>query len=91
MLRAYALFFQTNHSENGNYIVYMNRVAQENNPLLCVEIGSWDNTPYEDGKFTVCKKNDIGDTFHYRFVCDRFISDRKSFLSSFYHKNPNII
>ena len=48
--------------------------------LLCVETGRWDNTPLEDRTFTVCKKNDIGDDFHYRFVCDHFIPDRKSLL-----------
>ena len=51
---------------------------------LPVETGRWDNTPLEDRKCTLCSKHDIGDEFHYLFVCDHFISDRKKFLSSFF-------
>ena len=61
------------------------------NHRLPVETGRWENTPLEDRKCTLCSKYDIGDEFHYLFVCDHFISDRKKYLRSYFYKSPNII
>ena len=49
------------------------------NHRLPVETGRWENTPLEDRKCILCRKYDIGDEFHYLFVCDHFISDRKKY------------
>ena len=56
-----------------------------------VETGRWENKPLEDRKCTLCSKHDIGDEFHYLFVVDHFISDRKKYLRSYFYKSPNII
>ena len=61
------------------------------NHRLPVETGRWENTPLEDRKCILCSKYDIGDEFHYLFVCDHFISDRKKYLSLYLYKSPNII
>ena len=61
------------------------------NHRLPVETGRWENTPLEDSKCILCSKYDIGDEFHYLFVCDHFISDRKKYLRSYFYKSPNII
>ena len=36
-------------------------------------------------------KKDIGDEFHYLFVCNHFKSERKNFLMPYFYKRPNII
>ena len=64
------------------------------NHRLPVETGGWENTPLEDRKCILCSKHDIGDEFHYLFVCDHFTkctSDRKKYLSSYFYKSPNIM
>ena len=37
---------------------------------LPVEIGHWDNTPLPEIYCILCNLNDIGDEFHYLFICD---------------------
>ena len=81
-----------------NYLIKLNRKHcssllkfRLSNHWLPVETGRWDNTPLENRKFTLCSKHDIGDEFHYLFVCGHFISDRKKFLSSYFYKSPNTI
>ena len=92
----YTLFKQDLNYEN--YLIILNRKHcssllkfRLSNHLLPVETGRWENTPLEDRKCTLCSKHDIGDEFHYLFVCDHFISDRKKYLRSYFYKSPNII
>ena len=61
------------------------------NHRLTVETGRWENIPIEERKCTVCEANDIGDEFHYLFVCNHFKSERKQFLTPYFYKKPNII
>ena len=61
------------------------------NHRLPVETGRWENIPIEERKCTVCEDNDIGDEFHYLFVCNYFKSERKQFLTPYFYKKPNII
>ena len=80
----YTLFKQDLNFEN--YLIKLNRkhcssllkLRLSNHPLQ-VETGRWENTPLEDRKCTLCSKHDIGYEFHYLFVCDHFISDRKKY------------
>ena len=77
----YNLFKQDLNFEN--YLIKLNRKHcssllkfRLSNHRLPVEAGRWENTPLvEDRKCTLCSKHDIGDEFHYLFVCDNFISD----------------
>ena len=38
---------------------------------------------------TLCDKKDIGDEFHYLFVCPYFNTQRNKFLDETYRKSPN--
>ena len=38
---------------------------------------------------TKCDMNEVGDEFHYLFVCPHFSDDRKHFLSKFYYVRPS--
>ena len=92
----YTLFKQDLNFEN--YLIKLNRKHcssllkfRLSNHRLPVETGRWENTPLEDRKCTLCSKHDMGYEFHYLFVCDHFISDRKKYLSLYLYKSLNII
>ena len=57
--------------------------------MLPVETGRWENTSLEDRKCTLCSKHDIGDEFHYLFVCDHFISEKEIFKFIFLQKSKH--
>ena len=61
------------------------------NHKLPVEVGRWENIPYEDRKCRLCDKNDIGDEFHYLLICPYFADDRKLFLKPYFYLRPNIL
>ena len=42
------------------------------NHHLPIEIGRWNSIPIEDRICTLCNINDIGDEFHYLFICPLF-------------------
>ena len=42
-----------------------------------------------DRKCTLCTKNDLGDEFHYLFVCDHFSNERKKYLGPYFYSKPN--
>ena len=56
-----------------------------------IETCRWENIPLEERKCNLCEKSDIGDEFHYLFVCNHFKSERKHFLRPYFYKSPNII
>ena len=69
-----------------NYLIKLNKKHWStllkfrlSNHRLPVETGRRDNIPLEERKCNLCEKNDIGDEFHYLFVCSHFNSDRKQF------------
>ena len=61
------------------------------NHRLPVETGRWENIPSEERKCNLCEKSDIGEEFHYLFVCNHFKLERKHFLRLYFYKSPNII
>lgn len=61
------------------------------NHRLPIETGRWENIPLDERKCNLCKKQDIGDEFHYLFTCDFFQTDRKQFLKSYFYKRPNVM
>ena len=44
-----------------------------------------------DRNCQLCNVNDLGDEFHYLFVCDSFKSDRKIYLQEYFYKKPNTL
>lgn len=58
------------------------------NHRLPIEIGRWQNIPIQDRKCNIC--NDIGDEFHYLFVCPEFENDRKIYIDNFYINRPSM-
>ena len=71
------LKIKQNELEKRNLIktlFFIVKVQVKSNHRLPVETGHWDKTPLEDRKCILCSKHDIGDEFHYLFVCDHFIS-----------------
>ena len=61
------------------------------NHRLPVATGGWENTPLDERKCNLCTKQDIGDEFHYLFICNYFQAERKQFLKSYFYKRPNVI
>ena len=61
------------------------------NHRLPIETGRWENIPIEERKCNICEINDIGDEFHYLFVCKYFKSARQRFLTPYFYKSPNVI
>lgn len=59
------------------------------NHYLPVETGRWNNILFEDRLCTLCDKNDIGDEFHYLFVCKHFHNSRVKFLHHYYYTRPS--
>ena len=47
------------------------------NHYVPIEIGRWKNILVEDRICPLCNKNDIGDEFHYLFICEVFTEYRK--------------
>ena len=58
------------------------------NHRLPIEIGRWQNTPIHERKCTHC--NDLGDEFHYLFVCPIFDYVREQYIDSYTRIRPNM-
>ena len=94
--KTYSIFKNDINFEN--YLIKLNKKHWStllkfrlSNHRLPVETGRRDNIPLEERKCNLCEKNDIGDEFHYLFVCSHFNSDRKQFLKPYFYKRPNMI
>ncbi|MEW8548204.1 MAG: reverse transcriptase domain-containing protein, partial [Candidatus Thiodiazotropha sp.] len=61
------------------------------NHKLPIEKGRWNNIPHEDRKCSLCNTNDIGDEFHYVFICPFFATEREALISPYYYARPNIL
>ena len=61
------------------------------NHRLPIETGRWDGTDLHDRKCTQCHLNEVGDEFHYLFVCPQYQNIRKQLLSKYYINRPNMI
>ena len=57
------------------------------NHRLPVEVGRWVGLPINKRKCDFCN-DDIGDEFHFLFVCEQFKIDRKHLLSHIFIKTP---
>ncbi len=61
------------------------------NHNLPIESGRWRNIDRNDRKCNLCNSNEIGDEFHYLFVCSAFREDRQLFLKTYFRTRPNIL
>ena len=61
------------------------------NHKLPVESGIWNHIPYNERYCTQCTNRDLGDLYHYLFICDNFKEQRTKYLKRFYFTHPNMI
>ena len=58
------------------------------NHYLPVETGRWNNILIEDRICTLCNAMDIGDKFHYLFICHFFHNSRVQLIHPYYYTRP---
>ena len=73
-----------------NLRVVLTKFRCRNNKMP-VEIGVRDNVPREQRICKLCDTGDIGDEFHYLFICKHFISHIKKYIQPFYLKHISTI
>ena len=61
------------------------------NHNLPIESGRWRNINRNDRKCFLCNSHEIGDEFHYLFVCSAFDIDRRNNLKFRFRSRPNIL
>ena len=61
------------------------------NHYLPIEKGRWQNIPREHRTCPLCRKQDLGDEFHYMLNCSFFTDARKSLLPKKFARRPNIL
>ena len=59
------------------------------NHKLPVETGRWDQTPYYERCCSYCT-TDVGDEFHYVFLCPLFLQYRKKYIHPYFYTRPNM-
>ncbi|MES9880523.1 MAG: reverse transcriptase family protein [Sedimenticola sp.] len=92
----YSLFKENTKFENYFKILprslYLKLVKfRTSNHKLPVETGRWSNIEYGDRKCNICNTNDIGDEFHYLFICSSLSEERKKYLDTYYYLRPNVL
>ena len=45
-----------------------------------METGRYNSVPYENRKCQLCDLNEIGDEFHFLFICSKFTDERNLWL-----------
>jgi hypothetical protein len=63
------------------------RISNHNLPI---ETGRWIRKPVQDRLCSLCNSNDIGDEFHYIFICPFFSQPRLQYITKYYRSKPNI-
>ena len=61
------------------------------NDNIPVEIGARDNVPRQQRACNLCDTGNIGDEFHYLFICKHVISHRNKYFKPFYLKHFSTI
>ena len=59
------------------------------NHRLPVETGRWRQIPLHERKCLRCN-NELGDEFHYLFVCPQFKEIRTKYLKPYYYRHPSM-
>ena len=55
---------------------------------MTVKVGRWYNIPRDNRICKICSKNEIGDEFHYLFICNDI--PKKNAMPLYFYRNPNI-
>ena len=61
------------------------------NHKLPIESGRWQNIARENRKCLLCNSGDIGDEFHYVFMCSVFDENRKLLIRNKFRNRPNAL
>ena len=56
-----------------------------------IETGRWQNVARENRKCLICNSGDIGDEFHYIFICAVFNDSRKQLLEKKIYKSTKFV
>ena len=75
---------------NGPLLYAMIRFRTANHKFP-IEIGRWHDDDLTVRKCQLCDKNDIGDEFHYLFICPIFKNERALYIDRYFYRGPNII
>ena len=73
-----------------NYVISQIRFRTTNNNAP-VNILRFTQTPRADRLCQKCNINDIGDEFHYLFVCSHFQTQREQYIPKYFYNRPNSI
>ena len=94
--RNYSLFKQEIKLENyiftlnGPLLYAMIRFRTANHKMP-IETGRWNQIDLPDRKCQLCDKNDLGDEYHYLFICPFFKNERVIFIDRHFRTAPNIL
>lgn len=70
-------------------LVYYLTKFKTSNHRLPVETGRWHRIPFQERKCLHCN-NDLGDEFHFLFICPQFTEVRKKYIDSYYYRHPSM-
>lgn len=71
-----------------NLAIYMCKFRTMNHSFP-IEKGRYTNIDRADRICNLCRKNTIGDEFHYLFECTHFSIDRRKYIQQYYIRHPN--
>ena len=52
--------------------------------------GRYLDIPYAERLCTLCQVYDIGDEFHYLFICENFATERSRYINRYYYTPPSM-
>ena len=61
------------------------------NHRLPIELGRYNEIVRKDRLCTLCQSNDIGDEYHYLFICPFFKSSRDKYIPNKCIRNPSVL
>ena len=65
-------------------------IWRTSNHNLPIETGRWKKIPITERKCTLCQSVDLGDEFHYLFICPLLHKERTQLLSKYFYIKPNM-
>ena len=69
----------------------MNVVTPISNHRLPIELGRYNEIVRKDRLCTLCQSNDIGDEYHYLFICPFVKSSRDKYIPKTCIRNPSVL
>ena len=94
-----ALFYRTIQNDNEiapylDILTFRPRITMTkfrlSNHRLPVEKGRWEKIDFQDRVCPFCTPKELGDEFHYIFVCSKFSEQRKRYIDKKYVIHPNV-